>query len=465
MPRPETQTATAIGHERAVLGAAMMDAGALAHVTRILTPDQFNTPLTIRIAESIWALDAAGQAVDAVTVTHHACGQPGSAVRPTDVMDCLSACPSVGVAESYALIVRQAAMLRHLNALGQELVTSTTTPMADPFAVVESIERQMTAVVGQQGQRRLRPASEARTAWWDRMQRRLSGATGAVAYGFRALDEATGGMHPGDKIVWAADSSTGKTTFAVSVTRHVAIAQGRRPLYISTEESADRLYERLTYMQAGVSARMGRRHTNQLREHEWDELGRAADIIDRSGLMVYDGRGITAQDVASVVRRAVRNNGADFVVVDNLHNLVGKGSMEEVTRDASGIHKSLALDLNVPVVEVSQLTLDRPGERPNRGHIRGSKAIFNDADVVMLLYRPELYGIEWSEKWARPTERMVEVIVEKAREDGAYSRGMLLTFDPHTVQVRDGAPPVRDSEGHWVEQPDIFDPDGTGHAF
>ena len=327
---------------------------------------------------------------------------------------------SAAFAEQYALVIRQQAFARELLEtfrLGSQMILEG----GDPFEVADEIDRRF-----YQAQQRLRPsggvtvgrAAEETVAYIEAIANRPGGVTG-IASGFERIDQMTAGWHPGELIVLAARPSMGKTALALRFALHAA--HSRHPvLLFSLEMNKQSLAMRILSIEGRVSLQSLR--TGRLSDDEWKRLGRALGELDALPLLIDDRPGIGVADIKAAARRMEREMGLSLIVVDYLQLLLPERYRRDGTREqevaaiAQGL-KRLAAELNVPIIALSQLSRaveTRHDKRPQLSDLRESGSIEQEADVVLMLYRPEYYGITVDDD-GNPTDGMAEVIIAKQR--------------------------------------------------
>ncbi|MBP5331220.1 MAG: replicative DNA helicase, partial [Lachnospiraceae bacterium] len=242
---------------------------------------------------------------------------------------------------------------------------------------------------------------------------RNKGAVTGIATGFTDLDYKTAGLQNSDLVLIAARPSMGKTAFALNIAQHVAIKNQVCTAVFSLEMSKEQLVNRLFSLQSGVEAQKLR--TGNLSDSEWEMLVEGAGDIGESKLIIDDTPGISVSELRSKCRKYKIENGLSLVIIDYLQLMTGSGktdSRQQEISDISRALKSLARELNVPVIALSQLSRaveQRPDHRPMLSDLRESGAIEQDADVVMFIYRDDYYNKDTEKKG------ISEIIIAKQR--------------------------------------------------
>ena len=234
-----------------------------------------------------------------------------------------------------------------------------------------------------------------------------------VPTGYERLDELTSGLQAGDMVVLAARPSMGKTALALNIAQYVATHAGRTVGVFSLEMSKEQLFLRMLCAQARVDAH--RLRTGRLGKEEWTRLTLAFGELTEAKIFIDDTPALSIFEMRAKSRRLKAEQGLDLLIVDYLQLLRGRSRYENRTQEVSDISRSLkalAKELRVPVMALSQLSRapEQGGDhKPQLSHLRESGAIEQDADVVMFIYREEVY---------KPTEEnqgMAKILIEKQR--------------------------------------------------
>lgn len=245
-------------------------------------------------------------------------------------------------------------------------------------------------------------------------QEREDGLSGLPS-GYVDIDRITFGWQPGDLVIVAARPSMGKSTFAMTMTRNMAVDHKIPVAFFSAEMSSEQLVTRLLISEAGLSADK-LRGAKKMTEEEWGRLDEAIGRLEKAPISIDVTGSISVHEFRSKARRLASRNQAKLIIVDYLQKMVGPPGVqnrEQEVASISRILKDIAIELNVPVIALSQLSRDvekRGGnKRPHLSDLRDSGSIEQDADIVMFLHRPDYYGEEFS----YPGE--TNVIIEKHR--------------------------------------------------
>ena len=260
-----------------------------------------------------------------------------------------------------------------------------------------------------------------------------SGAVTGISSGFYDLDYKTAGFQKSDLLLLAARPSMGKTALALNIAEHVVVKERIPTVFFSLEMSREQLANRLLSMNSKIDAQSIR--TGNLKPNEWGELVESARILGESTLIIDDTPGISVREMRSKCRKLKMEKGLGFIIVDYLQLMTagGKGSesrQQEISEISRSL-KSLAREIECPVLALSQLSRDvekRDNKRPQLSDLRESGAIEQDADVVMFIYRDEYYNKESEDKG------VAEVIIGKQRNGptGTVKLGSQLQYTRFT---------------------------------
>jgi len=289
----------------------------------------------------------------------------------------------------------------------------------------------------------------------------------SISTGYKDLDELLAGFHPSDYIVVAGRTGSGKTAFALSITRRIAVLperSERRPVAIfSLEMDKEQLAKRLIAAEAKVDAHKMRRGI--LSKGEINKIALAVKKLSDAPIYVDDSPAISLLDLRSKARRLARQVNLGLIIVDYLQLMtpIGRADtrQEEVASISRGL-KALAKELNVPIMALAQLSRraeESPGARPKLSHLRESGAIEQDADVVLLIYRPEIHGIETINVYGRQMDShgIANIIVAKQRNGPtgdvflAFHREFV-SFEPLEIPREEEVP-----SNPFVDYPSIDD--------
>lgn len=412
--------------EQAVLGAILLDNQSLYKTLEILDPEEFYRPAHKRIFKAMVELSEQNQVIDLVTLTDHlqrseALEGIGGSAYLTDLAQ--SVATAAGVAY-HARLIHDAGVSRSLIVAATEIVTRGFEATRRVDELLEFAERSIFSIAERRLKKLFSPMQEvvaATVQHIDQLYNRKERITG-IPTGFRDLDERTAGLQPSDLIIIAGRPSMGKTSLALGIALNAALNR-TRPCTVaifSLEMSKEQLCMRL--LSAAGCLNMHRIRTGHLNEDEWKTLARAASVLHDSRIYIDDTPAITVLEMGAKIRRLRAEHGLDLVMVDYLQLMSGSGNTENRQQEISDISrslKSLAKELNIPIVALSQLSRaveNRPSKRPLLADLRESGAIEQDADLVMMIYRSEMYAMDAEDVNEKTEEEHIaEILIAKHR--------------------------------------------------
>lgn len=406
--------------EQAVLGGLLVDNNAWERVGDRLAEGDFYRNDHRLIFRCLATLAERQQPLDLVTVSDwlKAAGLLEDAGGISYLAVLASDTPSAANIVAYAEIVRDRAVMRALIDAGTSVVSSAFHPEGRSSAeLIESAERVIFDIAESSGRFRkgfvdvsdVLPGVVRRIDYLCQQDGNITG----LATGFSDLDEMTSGLQNGDLVIVAARPSMGKTTFAMNIAENAAMRSGLPVAVFSMEMPSESLAMRLMSSLGRIPLQKLR--SGKLAEEDWPRLTSTISLLSDAQLFIDDSPGLSPQEMRSRARRLKREKGLGLIVVDYLQLMQVPGSKENRTGEISEISrglKSMAKELEVPVVALSQLNRSleqRPNKRPVMSDLRESGAIEQDADVILFIYRDEVYNEESPEKGT------AEIIISKQR--------------------------------------------------
>lgn len=387
-----------------VLGAILIENDAMNKVVELLSPDDFYKDSHRRIFQAMIDMSETGEAIDLITLPDAIRGKIGlEQVGGASYLAFLvSMVPTAANIKNHARIVREKAVLRKLIHSATDIITQSYDEgrTLDIDQLLDHAEKSIFEIA----QNKIRDSFVSMKnivghsfAIVERLYERKEMVTG-LATGFVDLDERTSGLQPSDLIIVAARPSMGKTAFCLNIAAHAAIEKGRSIAIFSLEMSKEQLVLRLLGSEARVDAHKLR--TGHLSERDWTPLSNAAGRLAEAPIFIDDTAAISVLEMRAKARRLKADQGLDLIIVDYLQLMRGRGnegSREQEISNISRSLKALAKELKVPVVALSQLNRaveTRPGKekRPMLADLRESGAIEQDADVILFIYRDEVYN-------------------------------------------------------------------------
>jgi len=404
--------------EASLLGAMLLTTDAISDASQLVDAAHFYKPVHQSIYEAIRNLYERGEAVDVVTVNDELvrAGVDQSVVGTGTLMSLSAGTPSATNASHYARIVYEHAVLRKLITTANEIAELGYSQPDDVVKAVDEAETMVFNVAQGRVNDSMAFMHELMGETLDDIEKlydRGDAITGTPT-GFVDLDRLTAGLQPSNLVVVGARPAMGKTGFALGMAAHAAMNERRPVLFFSLEMSKLEISKRLLCSEARVDSTNIR--NGRLKDDDWTKLAQAMGRLGDAQLWIDDDPNITVMDIRAKARRLKSKVGdVGMVVIDYLQLMTGRGSAEnrqvEVSEMSRGL-KILARELECPVVALSQLSRQlelRADKRPMLADLRESGAIEQDADVVMFLYRDDVYNPESADMG------QAEVIVAKHR--------------------------------------------------
>ena len=405
--------------EQSVIGAMIMDRDAIVEVADMLTKEDFYHGQYGTLFEAMVELYSEGKAVDLVTLQNKLKGKdvPESICTVSYLSELVSAVPTSVNAGQYAKIIKDNAMLRALIKECEEIANDCYMAKEDVDTILEKTEKNVFRLLQKQkGADDYVPISEVviNTLEMIEAAAKNKGKITGLATGFIDLDMKLTGLHGSELIIVAARPAMGKTAFALNIAQHVAFKQDTACLIFNLEMSKEQLATRLLAIDSMVDSQNLR--TGELGDMDWDKLMESAGTLGRSKLIIDDSSDLTISTLRSKCRKYKQSHDVGLIIIDYLQLLSGSGkrteSRQQEISEISRSLKSLARELNVPIIALSQLSRGveaRPDKRPMMSDLRESGAIEQDADVIMFLYRDDYYNPDTDKKG------ISEVIISKQR--------------------------------------------------
>jgi len=403
--------------EQSVLGCMIMGRDAVMVASEILVGDNFYQHQHRVVFESIVELFNEGKPVDPVVLQNRLQEKdvPVEISSTEFIRDLLTSVPTSANVKYYATIVSEKAMLRDMIKLNEEIANACYLSQDKVEDIMEDTEKRMFQLLQSRNSGEFVSIRQVVLNALDTIERtsKIKGNVTGVPSGFRDLDYKTAGFQPADFILIAARPSMGKTALVLNMAQNIAFKQNRGVAIFSLEMSKEQLVNRLFSLESGVESQSIR--TGNLKDEEWSRLMEGAGTVGNSNLIIDDTPGITVSELRSKCRKYKLEHGMDIVIIDYLQLMSGRGKSDNRQQEISEISrslKSLARELKVPVIALSQLSRaveGRPDKRPMLSDLRESGAIEQDADVVMFIYRDDYYNKD------SETPGIAELIIAKQR--------------------------------------------------
>jgi replicative DNA helicase len=404
--------------EESLLGAMLLSRDAISSAMEFCNPEDFYKQSHGHIFSAITSLYSQGEPADWVTVTEELRrrGLLESIGDPSVFVSLQANTPSIGNAERYAKIIEEHALLRRLVSVAGEITELGYSLPEDVSHVLDKAESLVFDVAQRRVVDSMTPLKDLLGQSLDHLEVLFSRgeAITGLATGYTDLDEQLAGLQPSNLIVVGARPAMGKTSFALGMVANAGIKLNKPVLLFSLEMSHMELTQRLLCSEAKVDA--SRMRTGKLHDADWTKIGNAISRMSEAPIFIDDNPNLTVMDIRARARRLKSREGLGLVVVDYLQLMTGRHGAEnrqvEVSEISRGL-KILARELEVPVVALSQLSRNleaRQDKRPMLADLRESGSIEQDSDVVLFLYRDEIYNPDSNEN-----QGMAEIIVAKHR--------------------------------------------------
>ncbi len=406
--------------EQSVLGSVLVDNAVLERLEGLIQADAFYKLGHQKIWRAMERLAAAGEPIDLVTLSEELkrAGELDEVGGYTYLVGLAEQTPTAAYAEHYARIVAEKAALRRLIAAAGEVMRLAYDEAGSLEEILDKAGQKILEVQRDGGRRDFAAMNELVHQTFEHIHRLYEnqGAPTGVRTGFRELDRMIGGLEPGSLTIIAARPSMGKTSLALTIAQHAALKENVPVGIFSLEMPAIQLVTRIITAEARID--MNRLRQGQLSERDFQRLVDVAGRISEAPIYIDDTPDLTLLELRARARRLAAQYQLGLIVVDYLQLMSGaagsvksENRQQEIAAISRGL-KSLARELEVPVVALSQLSRaveSRPNKRPMLSDLRESGSIEQDADLVLFIYRDEYYNPH-SEKAG-----IAEIIVGKQR--------------------------------------------------
>jgi replicative DNA helicase len=414
--------------EEAVLGALMLEKDALSSVIDILKSEVFYKDSHQKIFEAIRQLFEKSSPVDILTVTAHLRQKGelemiGGAYYITELTNRVASAANI---EFHSRIIIQKFIQRELIRISTEVIQSAYEDTSDVLDLLDKAEKNLFEIAQnnlRRDSRKMDDLMHEALKDIEALKDKQDGLTG-VASGFTDLDRMTSGWQKSDLVIIAARPAMGKTAFVLTCARNAAVDFNKPVVVFSLEMSSVQLVNRLISGETEIEQEKIRK--GNLEEWEWAQIHSKIGRLEQAPLIIDDTPALNIFEFRAKCRRLKSQHDIQLIIIDYLQLMHGKssdgkggGNREQEIGSISRALKSVAKELNVPVIALSQLSRaveSRPGgsKRPMLSDLRESGSIEQDADMVLFLYRPEYYGLDVDED-NLPTAGVGEVIIAKHR--------------------------------------------------
>ncbi|UEG51604.1 replicative DNA helicase [Mucilaginibacter daejeonensis] len=413
--------------EEAVLGALMLEKDALSSVIDVLKPEVFYVESHQKIFAAIRTLFEKTSPVDILTVTAQLRMQGelemvGGAFYITELTNRVASAANI---EYHARIIIQKYIQRELIRISTDIINIAYEDTTDILELLDRAEKNLFDIAQnnlRRDSRKMDDLMQETLKEIEELKNKTDGLTG-IGTGFTDLDRITSGWQKSDLVIIAARPAMGKTAFVLSCARNAAVDFNKPVVVFSLEMSSVQLVNRLISGEAEIEQEKIRK--GKMEEWEWQQIHSKIGRLEAAPLIIDDTPGLNIFEFRAKCRRLKSQHDIQLIIIDYLQLMTGKvdgkggGNREQEIGSISRALKMVAKELQVPVIALSQLSRaveSRPGgsKRPMLSDLRESGSIEQDADMVLFLYRPEYYGLEYDED-NNPTKGVGEVIIAKHR--------------------------------------------------
>ncbi len=421
--------------EASLLGAMLLSRDAVMNAVEVASADDFYRPAHAHVFEAIASLYSAGLPVDTVTVAEELdrAGLLEEVGGAALLISLQANTPATSNAARYAKIIEERAMLRRLIGVAGDIAELGYSVPNDVAAAVDTAEALVYKIAERKMVDSMAPVKDLLEASLDRLEMlydRGEAITG-VPSGYHDLDELTAGLQPGAMIVVGARPAMGKTSFALGIAANAALSSNRPVVFFSLEMSQLEVTQRLLCADARVDASKFR--NGRLNESDWGKVSHAVGRLAEAPIYIDDNPHLNIMEIRSKARRLKSRTGdLGLVILDYVQLMTGRPGAEsrqiEVSEISRGL-KILAREVEAPVMALAQLNRgleQRADKRPMLSDLRESGSLEQDADVVMFIYRDEVYNEE------SPDMGTAEIIIAKHRS-GPTGTVKLAFLDHYTL--------------------------------
>jgi replicative DNA helicase len=404
-----------------VLGATLLHNEAFNSAAEVIDAGDFFRDAHRRIFDKMVRLQDRGEAIDLVTLKEELTrsGDLDEVGGPAYISALVDGVPRSTNVEHYARIIKEKSTLRNLIYSANKILTNAYEAEEEADVILDQAERAIFAIADKKirdGFVSLKDLAQTSLDTIEKLHARKELVTG-VPTGFTDLDEMTSGLQAGDLVIVAARPSMGKTSLVLNMAQHAGTKTDMTVGIFSLEMSKEQLFLRMLTGEARIDAH--RLRGGFLGERDWGKLSQALGTLSEAKIFIDDTPSIGVLEMRAKCRRLAAEHGLDMVIIDYVQLMQGRGRFENRTLELASISRSLkglAKELGVPIVLLSQLSRapeSRSDHRPQLSDLRESGALEQDADVVIFIFREDMY----LDKSAPPTEAQgtAELIIAKQR--------------------------------------------------
>lgn len=409
--------------EQSVLGSVLLQPSALISAMEYLQTHDFYRRAHQLIYQAMIDLNEKNEEIDVITVanlleTNKQLEDIGGAAYLADLANVV---PTAANITYYAKIVEERSLLRRLIQASTDIITETYEESDDVSSILDAAEQKILEVSERKNRSGFIKISDVLRDSMeeiDELYKNNEEITG-LSSGYRALDLMTAGLHEDELIILAARPGMGKTAFALNIAQNIGTSTSENVAIFSLEMGATQLVNRMLCAEGTINANNLR--TGQLTEEEFEKLFVAMGSLSKANIFIDDTPGIRVSEIRAKSRRLMQERGGiGLIIIDYLQLIEGSGqeSRQQEVSEISRQLKKLAMELNVPVIALSQLSRSvesRQDKRPILSDLRESGSLEQDADIVAFLYREDYYRSEEEEAEEVEEDNVIEVLIEKNR--------------------------------------------------
>ena len=424
-----------IDAEESIISATLLDNYTLLNILDILSAEDFYRTANQKIFKTITEMSHKGEKIDLVTLANALKGKNqldeiGGAVYLAKLMD---TAPIPANAAEYAKIIRDNASLRRMIQASAKISNMCFDNTASVDDVIDFAESTIFEIAENKGKLSYYPISQVIDSNIDALVERRGNKSliSGIPTGFKKIDLLTSGLQGSDLIILAARPGMGKTAFSLNLASNIAVNAGVPVVFFSLEMAKEQLSMRLLCSEARIDSSSVR--SGFITDDDWNKLTDAADVLSEAPIFLDDSSELTSLDVKTKARRLKLEKNIGLIIIDYLQlmkaRIVSDRRDLEISEMSRSL-KSLAKELNIPIIALSQLNRAleaRNDKRPQLSDLRESGALEQDADIVMFIYRDEVYHKEED----NPNKGKAEIIIAKHRS-GPTGVQELVFLDTYT---------------------------------
>ncbi|HYP46386.1 MAG TPA: replicative DNA helicase [Propionibacteriaceae bacterium] len=423
--------------EQCVLGAMMLSKDAIADVVESLRGADFYRPAHEQVYDAVLDLYGRGEPADAITVAAELTkrGEIGRVGGAPYLHTLLASVPVAANAGYYAEIVREKGILRRLADASIRIGQMSYAAQGDVDQIVDRAQAEVYAVTERRASEDYKPLSELMQPTLDEMEAISSrgGQLAGVPTGFLELDDLTNGLHPGQMVIVAARPGCGKSTLALDLARSASIKHGLTSAIFSLEMSQIEITMRLLSAEASIP--LSHIRGGKMSDDDWSRVAKRMGQVSEAPMFIDDSPNLTMMEIRAKARRLKQRHDLKLVVIDYIQLMTSGKRVESRQLEVSEFSRQLKLlakELDVPVVALSQLNRgpeQRTDKKPMLSDLRESGSLEQDADMVVLLHRPDLYDKE--------SERAGEADFIVAKHRNGPTKEITVAFQGHYSRFTD----------------------------